>query len=400
MATNLRDRGYSSSMDGYNSTKKTTTTKQNLTAKGYPSAASKSSTGLNLTQKGYPDSTSGYYGVTTPTNTVRNTGAVRSTGSSSGYSNQSYNQSYNPSEDAYYAMLAAYQRQQDEELRRQQEEILQRQQEEQRRQEEEQRRRLEEMRAAARAAYDRGMNSLNEAYNSHMNSLTSNLDQTKSQLSGSYDRSKQSINADAEASLKQAYINKMLSQRNLGQQMSALGLNGGATETTLASMLNNYGNARNNINTTANNNLSNLEGTYNDNLSQAIQAYNSAVADANSQKTQQVMALENALANNEIAALGDYQSLLQRGTDNYNNLLNTTLSNIAKYTYDPTRAENAVRAMAYQQSAPMASGSNYNVMQELMNAQQGTGQSGSTVSLVNPAMNNNYLAAILAQLSK
>ena len=71
-------------------------------------------------------------------------------------------------------------------------------------------------------------------------------------------------------------------------------------------MANNYGNARNEINTTTNDNLSALEGEYNDNVAQALQAYNSAVANAQLQKAQQAIQLRNALANNEIAALQDY----------------------------------------------------------------------------------------------
>ena len=68
--------------------------------------------------------------------------------------------------------------------------------------------------------------------------------------------------------LKQAYINKMQTLRNLPQQMSAQGLNGGASETTLASMNNNYGNARNQLETERLKQLANLQNTYQNNLAQ------------------------------------------------------------------------------------------------------------------------------------
>lgn len=258
---------------------------------------------------------------------------------------------------------------------------------------------LAEMRAAAQQAYDRGMSSLNDAYNSQMTSLSDNLNSTKGQLLDSYNRSKDSINSDAESSLRQAYINKMLSQRNLGQMMSAQGLSGGATETSMANLLNNYGNARNAINTAVNKNLSNLEGNYNDSLAQAVQAYNSAVANTNSQKTQQIMNLENALANNEMSALSDYQSLMQAQNSQYLDLLKTLLTNQAKYSYTPTKANNATKGVDVKQSSqPLTSNSNYAALQALANAQQTPGQSGLTVSLANPTTNNNYLAQILAQL--
>ena len=257
---------------------------------------------------------------------------------------------------------------------------------------------LAEMRAAAQQAYDRGMASLNDAYNSQMTSLSDNLNSTKGQLQDSYNRSKNSINSDAETSLRQAYINKMLSERNLGQMMSAQGLSGGATETSMANMLNNYGNARNNINTTANKNLTELEGNYNDSLAQAIQAYNTAVANTNAQKTQQVMALENALAGNEMSALSDYQSLMQAQNSQYLDLLKTVLNNQAKYDYTRTKANNSVKTADVKQASQPITNTNYAALQALANAQQVPGQSGATISLTSPTTNNNYLAQILAQI--
>ena len=267
--------------------------------------------GVNPRDVGYPDSrgayaTSGTAGARTATTAAKSSGGSSSSKASSSSSNSS---------DAYNSLLAAYASRQndyDEYLR--------------------------QMREAAQNAYDRGMSALNSAYDNQLTSLANNLNETNSQLENQYNRSKTSINQDAESSLRQAYINKMLSQKNLGQQMSAQGLTGGATETTLSSMLNNYNNARNNINTTTNNNLYNLEGNYSDNLSQARQAYNSAVASANLARAQQAMSLENALANNQISALGDYQSLLQRDNQNYLDLLKAAIANGASFVVDCGRS--------------------------------------------------------------
>jgi hypothetical protein len=259
---------------------------------------------------------------------------------------------------------------------------------------------LRQMREAAQNAYDRGMSALNNAYDNQLTSLKDNLSETTGQLENQYNRSKTSINQDAESSLRQAYINKMMSQKNLGQQMSAQGLTGGATETSLASMLNNYNNARNNINTTTNNNLYNLEGNYSDNLSQARQAYNSAVASANLQKAQQAMQLENALANNQISALGDYQSLMQRENQNYLDLLKAAIANGASFSYDPTQANNTFRAVNVQQAANPTLESNYQAVQELMNSQDLPGTSSPGVTYVNTPATGNYLADILAKLRR
>ena len=258
---------------------------------------------------------------------------------------------------------------------------------------------LAQMRAAAQNAYDRGMNALNSAYDAQLSSLSNNLNETKNQLADQYNRSRKSIMDDAASSLRQAYINRMISQRNLAQQMSAQGLSGGATETTMANMLNNYGNARNNINTTQNRNLYNLEGNYNSNLAEAMQAYNSAVANANLQKAQQAMSLENALANNEISALGDYQSLMQRQNENYLDLLKSAIANGASFSYNPTQATNGVNAVSVQQAANPDMVSNYALLQELMNSQNVPGTSTPGFTVLNNGSQGS-LADFIARLSR
>lgn len=397
---NLSSKGYSSSRSGSAGTGTVTTTKiklpttgQNLTSKGYPGSIGT----YNLTTKGYPGSQSGSAGanvtatkINLPSSSGSSSGG--SSGSSGGYSGGSGGSSgggYSADIDygaleaqaererqaaAYAALVSAYEKQQ-----RDREEYLRQQRE------------------AAQNAYNNGMNSLNSAYNSQLTSLANNLSEARNQLQGSYDRSKSSINQDAEGSLRQAYINHMLSQKNLGQQMSALGLSGGATETTLANMLNNYGNARNNINTTAANNLANLEGKYNDSVSQAQQAYNSAVANANLQKAQYAMQLENALADNQISALTNYQNLLQRDDDRYLDLLQAAIANGANVSYNPTAATNGSRGISVTQATPLSSATNLATIQALMNAQGGGNGTANTIAANDPTTQN-YLAAILKQL--
>ena len=342
----------------------------NLRAAGYPGSSSVNN---------YPRATSFSSAVKSAGGTGgTSTGGYSTSGSRSGSgSGSSSSSSYDDSSaSAYSALLAAYAQQQ-----RDYEEYLRQQRE------------------AAQNAYNRGMSALNSAYDSQLGSLKDNLSETKNQLLNQYNRSKSGITTDAEDSLRQAYINNMLSQKNLGQQMSAQGLTGGASESTMASMANNYGNARNAINTVANTNLSNLEGNYSDNLSSAMQAYNSAVADANLKKSQQVMALEDALANNEISALGNYQSLLQQNNQNYLDLLKAAIANGASFAYSPTEANNATKAVAVQQAANPGITNNYATIQELMgNGTTIPGVNSAGMTVLNTNNQNNLLAQILAQL--
>lgn len=164
---------------------------------------------------------------------------------------------------------------------------------------------LARQRAEAQASYDRNINAINSAYGSARNYYDSNLNSTRNTLKSSYDASKKDIGSDAEASLREAYINNMLNRKNLQQTLTAQGLNGGASETTQASMLNNYGNARNDIETQESKNLADLLKTYNDNLSAAQNAWSNQMAGLELQKMQQLQQAENALHNMTTASLGN-----------------------------------------------------------------------------------------------
>lgn len=207
---------------------------------------------------------------------------------------------------------------------------------------------LDNMNNAAQGAYDRGMSSLNDSYNSQLNllngsydqqkaTLAENLDRAKNALLSTYNQSRSNLSRDAESSLKQAYLSNMLQRRNIAQQLSAMGLNGGMTETTLAGMANNYGNQRNNINTALNTNLANIESGYNNNLSEiegnyssaladALSAYNNQVANAQSQKLAQIINLENALAGNKMDAYSNYQNMLNNYRQTYYDLLRNAIA--------------------------------------------------------------------------
>lgn len=151
----------------------------------------------------------------------------------------------------------------------------------------------EQQRQAADATYNSNVAAMNNAYEQRSRLLKNNLDSTLKNLQTDYDASKASINNDAEKSSREAYINNMLSKKNLAQNMAAQGLSGGASETTMAGMENNYGNARNEIATTANENLGNLLDLYNKNRNSAQQAYNDQLAADALQKAQYMTQFEN-----------------------------------------------------------------------------------------------------------
>jgi len=252
---------------------------------------------------------------------------------------------------------------------------------------------LAAQKAAAQEAYDRGMNYLNSAYNSQKSSLGSNYDSTIGQLTDSYNRSNTNVNNDANRSLRQAYINKMINEKNLAQQMSAQGLSGGASESTLAKLYNNYGNSRNNIENTRANNLSDLEQTLNTNKASALQTYNNALADLENRRMQYAMSLEDALANNQVSATQNYQNALTSNNDSYLSALGNALDQMNKYNFTPSEVTNDIALANVIQNAYDTS-SNYNKI--LNNALQENGV--TTSALQQSANNNNYLAALLKGL--
>lgn len=197
-------------------------------------------------------------------------------------------------------------------------------------------------RQAAQSAYNNNMAALNNAYNQKLASLDKNLDNMKTQLASQYDYSKSNINTDADRSLKEAYVNKMLSQKNLQQQLTAQGLSGGASESAIAGLINSYGNARNEIDTTRGENLAGLEQTYNSNLADIMSNYESARQNAADARLQYQMQLENALANNATDSYSNLYNAMSSLDSSYLAAMQNALANQASYSAKQTSASNGV----------------------------------------------------------
>ena len=192
----------------------------------------------------------------------------------------------------YAALLAQVQAQQDAAARRAEELARQKQQ-------------------AAQAAYDKNMGYLNEAYANRNNLLQQNYNDALAQLQASYDSGARGVNQNADSAQQQAYINYMMSKRDLPQALAAQGLTGGMSESALAGMYNSYGNNRNTIDRGRNESLAALLDTLNSNRSSALQSYNSQLSAAEQQKMAYQMQLEQALANGSAEILQNKYDTLQ-----------------------------------------------------------------------------------------
>lgn len=206
-------------------------------------------------------------------------------------------------------------------------------------------------------AYKNNMQRIADAYASVASNLKSNYDSTSERLGASRDQSLADVNKDAESALRQAYINNMMTRKNLGQRLSALGYNGGAAESTMAQLENNYGNSRTGINETLNENIAKLNQNYGDNLASALQQYNSALSDLDMQKMNLEMEAEQQRQN---AMDNFYSSVGSFATDpTYLNALQTALSNMSSYSYTPSLATNSYNPANVQQANSAANDANY-----------------------------------------
>lgn len=237
---------------------------------------------------------------------------------------------------------------------------------------------LDQQRAAAQAAYDASKARLDEAWGNTQSALSDNLNSSLARLKENYTYGAGKSRNDAQASLRDAYITHMMNKRNLGQNLAAMGMSGGATESSLAKMYNQYGNSKNGIRDTLANNLAELMNTYQNNVAAANQAYNTQYADAMNNYVANLNQLEQALANNmmgsysgsSLSNLASYASTLAdlqnqmaaaaaatqptQNTLELNNLSTTqgtdlgTVTDYAKYlaSANQAQAENVIRSLA------------------------------------------------------
>lgn len=116
------------------------------------------------------------------------------------------------------------------------------------------------------------------------------------------------VNNAADKALQEAYINKMMTLKNLPQTLSAQGLTGGVAESTTAGLYNNYGNSRNEIETERLDQIGALQQAYNNNMAQ-LEAQRATGAAAS--LSDLVPVLTQLVANNPTELVS-----LQQGTAN------------------------------------------------------------------------------------
>ena len=114
------------------------------------------------------------------------------------------------------------------------------------------------------------------------NALQANYNNARSQLDSSFASGETEMNQTADKALREAYINNMLNQRSLNQQLANQGITGGALESILARAYNTYGNNRNEIENNRMDQLRQLLANYQGTLGDIENSYLTGMADADS----------------------------------------------------------------------------------------------------------------------
>ena len=188
---------------------------------------------------------------------------------------------------------------------------------------------FDEMMQALLDSYNMNFGSLESAYLDALNRLGLNYADTEALLNGNLDTSRQALEDDRTRALQEAYISRMMQEKNLADQLDAYGLSGGATESVMADLRNNYANNRASVEDKVQQSLRELLQTYMQNLSDARGRYNEQLLSAEQSRLNAAQNLANQFqdAQNSVinqrsnARAGAYEDL-------YNTLANLTMKGI------------------------------------------------------------------------
>ena len=155
----------------------------------------------------------------------------------------------------------------------------------------------------------------------------------------------------------------------------AQGLSGGAAESTLAGLYNEYGNSRNTIDSGRNDNLASLRNSYDSSKASALQSYNGQLSDAEAAKLAYEMQLEQNLAN----AIADAASvnydqqfaLSQNYLSQLSDIQKAQAAAAQKAAAQSYSAGNSTRSVSTRQADVAGSGSNaYRLAQQVYSSYQ------------------------------
>ncbi len=173
---------------------------------------------------------------------------------------------------------------------------------------------LNEELVSAQRWYDNQMMSVEDLYKGMDMSLAQERDQTLEGLKSDYDAGKKKTNKGIDNQLTEAYVQKMMNERGLGQKMAALGQSGGPSESILLGLANLYGK-----------NVSALETTRASALSDQWLAYNNAKRDAEGSYLKSLSSNKNNLIKDKQSVSSSYADMISKARGEYDKRKATAL---------------------------------------------------------------------------
>lgn len=152
-----------------------------------------------------------------------------------------------------------------------------------------------QLQAAAQKAYDENMAALNKAFKDRKKLLGENYQSTLDDMQGTYDTNSGVVNQNADRSLKDAYVNMMINKRDMPSMLSAQGISGGPSESALAGIRTQYGNARGDLEQSRGDAIEQLLLALQNNQGEASRAYNQQLSDDSLTRLNYEMQIKQAL---------------------------------------------------------------------------------------------------------
>lgn len=144
--------------------------------------------------------------------------------------------------------------------------------------------------------YNSNSASIESEYANALKALGANLSDTENLLKSQYDTSQNTLEEQRRRALQEAYIQRMMEQKSLSDTLADYGLSGGATESVLSNLLNNYRGNRNSIENNATVALRDLLEKYNSNVASARERYNTSLQQTQNNRLNAMRGLADSLA--------------------------------------------------------------------------------------------------------
>lgn len=144
--------------------------------------------------------------------------------------------------------------------------------------------------------YNSNSASIESEYANALKALGANLSDTENLLRSQYDTSQNTLEEQRRRALQEAYIQRMMEQKSLSDTLADYGLSGGATESVLSNLLNNYRGNRNSIENNATVSLRDLLEKYNSNVASARERYNTSLQQTQNNRLNAMRGLADSLA--------------------------------------------------------------------------------------------------------